>query len=88
MIYLTEPGRYLLEMLSSTLVETIIFHPEGSMLPTCENFSTSGRKMQFLLGKIQHSGWTIEIYEADAGSFLLKRHSSILVETIFSHPEY
>jgi hypothetical protein len=43
--------------------------------------------MQFLLGKIQLSGRRIEIYLVDSGSFLLKWHSWILVETIISRPE-
>ena len=86
-IYLAEPGSYLLERLSSTLVETDIFRPEDSMLPAWEKFSTSGRSMQFLLGKIQLSGRRIEIYIAEPGSFLLKRLSSTLVETIIFRPE-
>ena len=71
-IYLAEPGSYLLERLSSTLVETDIFRPEDSKLPAWEKFSTSGRSMQFLLGKIQLSGRRIEIYLVDSGSFLLE----------------
>jgi len=86
-IYLAEPGSYLLERLSSKLVETIIFRPEDSMLPAGEKFSTSGRRMQFLMGKFQLSGRRIEIYLAESGSFLLKRRSSILVETNISRPE-
>jgi hypothetical protein len=70
--YLAEPESYLLERLSSTLVETDIIRPEDSMLPAWEKFSTSGRSMQFLLGKIQLSGRRIEIYLADSGSFLLE----------------
>jgi hypothetical protein len=71
-IYLPERGSYLLERLSSTLVETNIFWPEDSMLPAWEKYSTSSRRMQFLLGKIYLSGWRIEIYLADPGSFLLE----------------
>jgi len=71
-IYLAEPGSYLLERLSSTRVETDIFRPEDSMLPTWQKFSTSGRSMQFLLGKIQLSARRFEIYLADPGSFLLE----------------
>jgi len=70
-IYLAEPGSYLLERLISKLVETIIFEPDDSMLPAWEKFSTSDRRMQFLLGKIQLSGGRIEIYLADSRSFLL-----------------
>jgi hypothetical protein len=71
-IYLAEPGSYLLERLSSTLVETDIFRPEDSMLPAWQKFSTSSWSMQFLLGKIQLSGRRIEIYLVHSGSFLLK----------------
>jgi hypothetical protein len=86
-IYLAEPGSYLLERLSSTLVETDIFRPEDSMLPAREKLSTSGRSMLFLMGMIQLSGRRIEICLADSGSFLFEWHSSILVETIISQPE-
>jgi hypothetical protein len=48
-IYLAEPGSYLLERLGSTLVANNIFRLEDSMLPGWEKFSTSGRRMQFLL---------------------------------------
>jgi len=58
-IYLAEPGSYLLERLSSALVETDIFRPEDSMVPAWEKFSTSDRSMQFLLGQIQLSGLRI-----------------------------
>jgi len=71
-ICLAEPGSYLLERLSSTLVETDIFRPEDSMLPAWEKCSTSGRSMQFLLGNIQLSSRRIEIYLVDSGSFLLE----------------
>jgi hypothetical protein len=71
-IFLAEPGSYLLERLSSTLVETDIFRPEDSMLPAWEKFSTSGRSMQFLLGNIQLSGRRIDIYPVDSGSCLLE----------------
>jgi len=71
-MFLAEARKCLFGGLSSTLVETIIFRPEDSMRPVCEKFSTSGRSMQFLLGKIQLSGRRIEIYLADSGSFLLE----------------
>jgi hypothetical protein len=71
-IYLAQPGSYLLERLSSTLVETDIFRPEDSMQPAWEKFSTSGQSMQFFLGKIQLSGRRIEIYLVDSRSFLLE----------------
>jgi len=86
-IYLAEPGSDLLERLSSTLVENIIFRPEDSMLPAWVKFSTSNRRMEFLMGKFQHSVQRIEIYLAESGSFLLERLSSILVETNISQPE-
>jgi len=54
------------------MVETTIFLPEDSMLAAWEKLSTSDQGMQFLLGKIQLSGWRIEIYLADSGSFLLE----------------
>jgi hypothetical protein len=71
-IYLAEPGSYLLERLSSRLVETHIFRPEESMLPSWEKFSPSTRSMQFLLRMIQLSVGRIEIYLANSGSFLLE----------------
>jgi hypothetical protein len=71
-IYLEKPGSYLLERFGSTLAETNIFWPEDSMLPAWEKFSTSGWRMQFLLGKIKLSGRRNEIYLADCGSFLLE----------------
>jgi len=86
-IYLPEHGSYLLERVSATLVEINIFRQEDSMLPAWGKFSTSGRRMQFLLRKIQLSGRRIEIYIADSGSFLLEWSSSILVEAIISQPE-
>jgi len=86
-IYLPEPGSYLLGRLRSKLVQTIIFRPEDSMLPAWEKFSTSGRRMQFLMGKFPLSGRRIEIYLAESGSFLLERHSSRLLETNISRPE-
>jgi hypothetical protein len=86
-IKIAVPGSYLLERLSSTPVETKIFRPENSMLPAWEEFSTSGRTLGFLLGKIQLSGWRIQIYQIDSGSILLERHSSILAETTISQPE-
>jgi hypothetical protein len=55
-IYLEEPGSYLLERLSATLVETNIFWPEDSMLPAWEKFSNASRRRQFLLENIRHSG--------------------------------
>jgi len=86
-IYLAEPGSYPLERLCSTLVQTNIFRPEDSMLPAWETFSTSGRRIQFLFGKIQLSGRRIEIYLTDSGSFLLESHISIVVATIIFLPE-
>jgi hypothetical protein len=86
-IYLAEARNFLVGGLSSTLVETIIFRPEDSILPGWEKFSTSGQRMQFFLGKFQLSSWRIEIYIAEPGSFLLKRLSSTLVETIIFRPE-
>jgi len=86
-IFLAEPGSYLLERLSSTLVETIIFRPADSMLPARVKFSTSGQGMQFLMGKFKLSRQKIDIYLAESGRFLLERLSSILVETIISRPE-
>ena len=86
-IYLAEPGSYLLERLSSKLVDTIIFRPEDLMLPAWEKFSTSGRRMEFLIPNFQLSGRRIGIYVTEPGSFLLERHSSILVETNISRPE-
>jgi len=86
-MYLAEARILLLGRLNSTEFATINFWPEDSMLPAWETFSTSGGRMQFLLGKIQLSGRRIEIYPADSGSFLLERHCSILVETIISRPE-
>jgi len=71
-LYRAEPGSYLLESLSSTVVETNIFWPQDSMLPGWEKLSTSGRRMQFLLGHIQLSGRRIEINLADSGSCLLE----------------
>jgi len=86
-IYLAEPGSYLLERLSSTLLESNIFRPEDSMPSAWEKFSTSSRRMQCLLGKIRLSCRRIVICQADSGSFLLERHSSILAETTISRPE-
>jgi len=86
-IYLAEPGSYLLKRLGSKLVETIIFRAEDSMLPAWEKFSTSGRRMQFVMGKFQLSGRRIEIYLAESWSLLLGRQSSILVETNISRPQ-
>ena len=86
-IYLAAARNFLLGGLSSTLVETLIFRPEDSIPSGWEKFSTSGRRMQFVLEKVQLSGRRIEIYLAEPGSYLLERHSSILVETIMSWPE-
>jgi len=86
-IYIAETGSYLLERLSSTLAETIIFRPEDSMPQAWGKFSPSSRRMQFLLRKFQLSGQRIEIYLAESGGCLLERLSSLLVETHISRLE-
>jgi len=86
-IYIAETGSFLLERLSSTLVEGIIFWPEHSMFPGWEKSTNSGRRMQFPFGKCQLSGQRIWIYLSESGSFLLERLRSTLVETDTSRPE-
>jgi len=86
-IYPVETGSFLLQRLISTLVETNIFRPGDSILPAQEEFSTSGWRMLFLLGKFQLSGWRIEIYLPESWSYLLETPSSTVIETINSLPE-
>jgi len=83
-IYITKLRSYLLERLSSKLVESIIFQLEDSMLPAWGKFSTSDLRMQFLLGRFQLSEWRIEIYQAESKSFLVGRQNSIVVKTHIS----
>jgi hypothetical protein len=85
-IYLAEAGKYLFGGLSTKLVETIIFRPEDSIIPCYTNFSTSGRRTQFSLRKIQLSGRRSEIYLAEPGSYVLERLGSTLVETDIFRP--
>jgi len=86
-IYVAAARNFLVRGLSSTLVETIIFQPEDSILPGWEKFSISGWRKQFFFGKFQLSGLRIEIYLTEPGSYLLERLSSKLVETIIFRPE-
>jgi len=71
-IYLAEPGSYLLARLISTLVESIMFLPEDSMLPAGDKITTSGGRMRFLMGHFQLSGRRIEIHQGESASFLLE----------------
>jgi len=87
-MYLAEARKCLLGGLSSSLVETIIFRPEDSILPGWAKLSTSGRKTQFLLRKFQLFERRSEIYLAEPGSYRLERLSSTLVETDIFRPEY
>ena len=87
-IYPVDTGSFLVDRLISTLVDTNILRPEDSIQPTQEIFTTSGQRMQFLLGEFQLSGQRIEIYLAESGSYLLETPSSTMVETIISQPEY
>jgi len=82
-----EHESYLLEKLSSKLVESNIIRPENPIPAVCAKFSTSGRRMQFLMWKFQLFTRRIKIYLAESGSFLLQTLSSILVETKNSRPE-
>jgi hypothetical protein len=86
-IYLAEARKCLFGGLISTLVETIIFRPEDSILPGWAKCSTSGRRTQFLLRKFQLFGRRSEIYLAEPGSYLLERLRSTLVETDIFRPD-
>jgi hypothetical protein len=86
-IYIAESRNILVGGLSSTLVETIIFLPEDSTLPRWEKCTTFDRRMQLFLGQFPLSSHRFEIYITEPWSFLLKRISSMLVETIIFQPE-
>jgi len=82
-IYLAETKNFLVGRQSSMLVATIIFWTGDSILSGWETFSTTDRRMQFFLGNFQHSGWRIDIYIAQTGSFLIKSLRSIEETVIF-----
>jgi hypothetical protein len=61
-IYLADPPKCLVGGLSSTLVKTIIFRLEDSIIPCWVKFSTTSRRTQFLLPKFQSFEGRSEIY--------------------------
>jgi len=86
-IDIAEPEIFLLERLSSTLVETIFFWAEDSLLPASEKLTNSGQIMQLCFGKFQLSSQRICIYLAESDSFLLERLVPTLVDNTASKPE-
>jgi len=84
-IYIAEPGSFLLKRLSSMVVETIIFRSEDSMLPCLEEILNIRSENE--IRWFQLSGRRIVIDLAQSGMYLLERLSSTLREITTSRPE-